>query len=125
MENFDFQIYDLETSIGRYAKALSKPMVFLRAYGWNNSTDTVKINASMDLYKEIIPLDVWTSMHTGEFNVIELDNLSDDPTTGYTIDDVMDFLEEAFPPNQASVEKEVYVFYAVYNALGQVILSNE
>ena len=100
-------------------------MVFLRAYGWNNSTDTVKINASMDLYKEIIPLDVWTSMHTGEFNVIELDNLSDDSTTGYTIDDVMDFLEEAFPPNQASVEKEVYVFYAVYNASGQVILSNE
>lgn len=124
--DFDFQIYGLEETIGKYGKLLGKPMLYLRAVGWNNSSDVTKINASRDLYKDLVPLDMWTSMDTSEFNVVELQNFKEEgDDTGYTLNDMMTFLSDNFPSSQASVEAERYVFYALFNNQGQIIASNE
>ena len=36
-----------------------------------------------------------------------------------------DFLQDTFPASQASVETEMYIYYALYNDEGQVIADNE
>ena len=115
MINTEYQIYDLETSIVRHAAAVGKPFIFIRSYGWNHSDDVEKINKSMEIYKTILPLDLYTMLFQSEWNIIELESMSD----------IMTFLEDSFPKSQSSVEKEVYIFYALYNEQGQLILSNE
>lgn len=116
MINQNYQIYDLETSIGRHVALRGVPMIYIRAYGWNNTDDVAKINESREIYKGILPLDLWTQMDQSEYNLIELESL----------DGVVDFLEDSFPESQATcTEPAQYIFYALYNELGQVIESNE
>ena len=52
----EYQLYNLEHTIGAYAKAIGKPVVYLRSYGWNHSSDVTKINASRDVYKEFLQI---------------------------------------------------------------------
>jgi hypothetical protein len=55
-------------------------------------------------------------MDLSEYNLIELESL----------DGVVDFLEDSFPESQATcTEPSQYIFYALYNELGQIIESNE
>jgi hypothetical protein len=115
MNNTEYQIYNLETFIGRYAMLSGKPLIFFRVYGWNNSTDIDAINASMTLYNEILPLDFTTLFRDSEYLVVEMDKLVE----------AQQFLLDSFPLRQTDVPKEQYIFYALYNEQGQVILSNE
>jgi len=39
--------------------------------------------------------------------------------------DIMNFLQDNFPTQQAGTPKEQYIFFALYNDEGQVILDNE
>ena len=80
-----------------------------------NVDDVEKINKSIEIYKTILPLDLYTMLFQSEWNIIELESMSD----------IMTFLEDFFPKSQTSVEKEMYIFYALYNEQGQLILSNE
>ena len=115
MDNIQYQLYDLQTFIGRYAALTGKPLVYFRVYGWNNSTDVDAINASMELYSSILPLDYTTVFKDSEHVVLELEEMGD----------IMNFLQDNFPAQQAGTPKEQYIFYALYNDEGQVILANE
>ena len=98
------------------AATKEKPIIFIRSWGWNNTTDVSAINASMDLYKSILPLDIWTSMHVSEFTFIEAEDL--------TL--AVDWCDDVFPKSQESTTNQAnYVFYAVYNTVGQLVSSNE
>jgi len=115
MNNTEYQIYDLQTFIGRYAALVGKPLIFFHVYGWNNSTDIDAINASMNLYSEILPLDFTTLFRDSEYLIVEMES----------IDEAEAFLSDNFPSRQIDVPKEEYIFYALYNDKGQVILDNE
>lgn len=115
MDNTDYQIYDLQTFIGRYALLAGKPLIYFRVYGWNNSNDVDAINASMDLYESILPIDFNILFRDSEHLIVEMDSIIE----------AEQFLLDSFPRTQADVPKEQYIFYALYNDQGQVILDNE
>ena len=113
----DYQVYDLETAIGKYAAKIQQPVLFLRTTGWNNSSDVDKINASKAIYANTIPTDMYNQLVNGEWHVTVLDEMSD----------VQQFLIDTFPASQAQVadDPEMYIYYALFNDQGQVIDSNE
>ena len=113
----NYQVYDLETAIGKYAAKIQQPVLFLRTTGWSNSSDVDKINASKAIYADTIPTDMYTQLVNGEWHVTVLDELSD----------IQQFVTDTFPESQAQVASnpEMYIFYALYNDQGQVIDSNE
>lgn len=115
MNNTEYQIYDLQTFIGRYAALAGKPLIYFRVYGWNNSTDVSAINSSIELYESILPVDFTILFKDSEYLIVEMDSLVEAET----------FLLDNFPKTQADVPKEQYIFYALYNEQGQVILDNE
>jgi len=115
MNNTEYQIYNLETFIGRYAALAGKPLIFFRVYGWNNSTDVDAINASIQLYTDILPLDFTTLFRDSEYLIVEME----------TITEAEKFLTDNFPASQEGTPKERYIFYALYNDEGQVIMDNE
>ena len=113
----NYQVYDLETAIGKYAAKIQQPVLFLRTTGWNNSSDVDKINASKAIYADTVPTDMYNQLVNGEWHVTVLDELSD----------VEQFLDDTFPTSQAQVASnpEMYIYYALFNDHGQVIDSNE
>lgn len=114
--NTDYEVFYFDNFIGRYAAAIGKPVVYFRATGWNTSTNVDAINASYDLYRDILPLDLWTALKNSEIVFMEVEDL----------DDVQNFLDNDLPESQASTATpENYIFYALYNAEGQLITSNE
>jgi len=114
--NQDYEVFYFDNFVGNYAADVGKPVVYLRSTGWNNSTDIDAINASYELYKEILPLDIWTALKQSEFVFMEVED----------IDETIQFLDNDFPESQESTTTpENYIFYALYNAEGQLIESNE
>lgn len=111
----NYECFDLSSFISEYAKKVEKPIAFIRVWGWNHSTDVEKINKSMEIYKDILPLDMYTMMHDSEFVFVQLED----------IEQTVEFFESSFPESQSKCENEMYIFYAIYNSLGQIILSNE
>ena len=113
----NYQVYDLETAVGKYAAKIQQPVLFLRTTGWNNSSDVDKINASKAIYADTIPTDMYNQLINGEWHVTVLDEMSD----------IVKFLDDTFPESQAQVvdDPEMYIYYALFNDQGQVIDSNE
>lgn len=112
----NYEIDYLTDFIGDAAQRRESAVIFLRSTGWNRSTDVDAINASMEFYKTILPLDIWTALHQSEFSFIVCDD----------IEEAMEFCEDAFPSSQTSVTTpENYIFYAVYSPNGQILVSNE
>ena len=113
----DYQVYDLETIVGKYAAKIQQPVLFIQTTGWNNSSDVDKINASKAIYADTVPTDMYNQVVNGEWHVTVLDELSD----------VEQFLDDTFPTSQAQVASnpEMYIYYALFNDQGQVIDSNE
>lgn len=110
-----YETFVLEDLIERHCIATEKPMVFFRSWGWNNTTDVDKINASMEQYKSIFPIDIFNALKDSEYVFVEADNLQE----------VIDFCVENLPKSQAECLPELYIFYCVYNHLGQSLASNE
>ena len=114
--NTNYEAYYFEDLIGKYAISKQKGIVYLRSWGWNNTSDVDAINASMSLYRSRLPLDIYTALTQSEFVFLEVDNVAE----------TMEFCEDMFPASQASTaEKAHYIFYAVYNAQGQKLADNE
>lgn len=114
--NTDYEVYYFDNFIGKYAAAIGKPVVYFRATGWNNSSDVDAINASYALYEDILPIDLWTALKNSEMVFMEVDDIIE----------VQKFLDNDFPESQeTTTTPENYIFYALYNAEGQVIASNE
>ena len=113
----DYQVYDLETIVGKYAAKIQQPVLFLQTTGWNNSSDADKINASKAIYANTIPTDMYNQMVNGEWHVTVLDELSD----------TQQFVADTFPESQAQVadDPEMYIYYVLFNDQGQAIESNE
>jgi hypothetical protein len=114
MINTDYQAKYFEEFIGDYAKIKQKAVVYLRSYGWNNSTDIDKINQSMEIYKSILPLDLFTALHQSEMIFVEIDDIKE----------AMNFFDDVLPEDQASCELEQYIHYSIYNSQGQIIANN-
>jgi len=94
---------------------LGKPVIYIRTYGWNNSSNVDKINESMEIYKNILPVDIFNTMKNTEFLFIEVDNIVE----------AEEFLSHNFPESQSNVGfPELYVHFSLCNELGQIILSN-
>jgi len=115
MNNTEYQIYDLQTFIGRYAALAGKPLIFFRVYGWNNSTDVDAINSSIELYESMLPLDFTTLFKDSEYLVVEMESILE----------AEKFLLDNFPLRQEGTPTEQYIFYTLYNDQGQVIMDNE
>lgn len=113
--NTDYEVFYFDNFIGRYAAQLGKPVVYLRSYGWNHSTNVDAINASYDLYKEILPIDWWTALKNSEYVFVEVEDLNE----------TIEFLDNYFPESQEGTQTpENYIHYSLYNAQGQIITSN-
>lgn len=100
--------------VAKYVNMLGKPIIFIRAYGWNNCKDLQKIEQSKEIYKNSLPLDIYTTMEQCEFSVIEINDL----------EEAIEFCEDNFPESSDKCESEFYVYYKVFNAQGQVVASN-
>jgi len=110
-----YDIFFLDNFIERYAKAIGKSVIYLRSYGWNNSSNVDLINQSMEFYTAILPLDIFTSLHGSEFSFVEVDD----------VNEAAEFLETNFPKSQEACSVvEYYIHYSLYNDQGQLVLSN-
>jgi hypothetical protein len=111
----EYQIFHLDNFIESYAKMLGKPVIYFRTYGWNNSSNVEKINESMEIYKDLLPLDIFDTMKNTEFLFVEVDE----------IHKAEEFLLDNFPKSQSDVGyPELYIHFSLCNELGQIILSN-
>lgn len=114
--NTPYDVYYFDNFIENYARMKGRPVVMLRSYGWNNSTDVDAINASYAVYESILPGDLWTALKKSEYVFMEVDDMQ------MTIE----FLEANLPKSQAeTTTPENYIFYSLCNAQGQIIANNE
>jgi len=110
----DYETLYLANFIEKSVELIGKPVIYLRSYGWNNSTDVEKINQSMDVYKSMLPVDMFDALHQSEFVFLVLED----------IEEAIQFCEDTFPKDQASCEKEFYIHFSIMNELGQTVYSN-
>ena len=114
MLNATYDCMYFEDLIEEHAKSNEKCVVYLRSYGWNNSDNVERINQSMEIYKNILPLDIFTALTQSEFVFVTVDNEQE----------AMSFFDDVLPESQASCDKEDYIHFAIFNSLGQKIASN-
>lgn len=115
MNTYDTFYFD--NFIERYADERGKTILYLRSTGWNASSDVDAINASYEVYKDILPNDLWTALKNSEHVFCEVDD---------DIADVQTWLGDNLPESQAScTTPENYIFYSLVNSDGQTIASNE
>lgn len=110
----DYEVLYFQNFIEESVKSLGKPAIYLRSYGWNNSTDIQKINDSMDVYRSMLPVDMFNALHNSEFVFLLLEDM----------EEAIQFCEDTFPKSQASCEKEFYIHCSIINEQGQTIYSN-
>ena len=114
--NSSYDAFYLDNFIENYAALKGKAVVYLRSTGWNASSDVDAINASQELYKDILPLDLWTLLKNSEHIFAEVDDFID----------MRNFLDSNLPDSQAgTTTPENYIFYALYNSDGQLVSTNE
>ena len=114
--NSSYDAFYLDNFIENYAVLKGKAVVYLRSTGWNASSDVDAINASQELYKDILPPDLWTLLKNSEHVFAEVDDF----------DDMLNFLESNLPSSQASTTTpENYIFYSIANSDGQIVATNE
>ena len=113
MNNYD--VFYLENFIERYVASNNKSLIYMRSTGWNKCSDVDAINASYELYKDLLPTDLWTALKNSEFVFIEVHDLVE----------AEEFLTSNFPEDQASCTRpEDYIHFTLFNAAGQTILAN-
>lgn len=104
-----------EDFIAKYAATIGKPVIYFRSHGWNNSTDVDKINQSYEFYEDILDPDVFTCLKNSEYVFVEVESIAV----------AMQYLEDDFPSSQTAVAfPELYIHYSLFNAEGQIVLSN-
>jgi len=109
--NTPYDVYFFDNFIERYALAKGKPVVLLRSYGWNHSTDVDAINASYAVYESILPTDMWTALKNSEYVFLEVEDLDD--TLLYIIFSILDFVH--FNSQTILFENIVVVFFILVN----------
>lgn len=110
----DYETLNFANFIEKSVELIGKPVIFLRSYGWNNSTDVEKINNSMDVYRSMLPIDMFNALFQSEFVFLIIEN----------IEEAIQFCEDTFPQSQAECEKEFYIHCSIINETGQTIYSN-
>lgn len=110
----DYNTLYFANFIEKSAELIGKPVIYLRSYGWNNSTNVEKINQSMEVYKAMLPLDIFTALHNSEFVFLIIED----------IQEAIQYCEDTFPKSQAECEKEFYIHCSIINEIGQTIYSN-
>lgn len=110
----EYDTLHLANFIEKSVQLIGKPVVYMRSYGWNNSTDVDKINQSMDVYKQMLPVDMFNALHDSEFVFLILED----------IEEAIQFFGDTFPKSQSECEKEYYIHFSIINEIGQTIYSN-
>jgi len=111
----DYNCLYFEDMLGKYARLIKTPIIFVRTVGWNDPNSNVeKVLESKEIYKNLLPLDVYTCITETEFSIIEIDD----------IEEAISEIGGIFPENKDSCERELYIYFAIFNAEGQLIISN-
>lgn len=111
----DYDCLYFEDMLGKYACLVKKPIIFVRTVGWNDpDSNAEKVLESKEIYKNLLPLDIYTCITETEFSVIEIDSIEE------AISEICDI----FPENKDLEGKELYIYFAIFNSQGQLILSN-
>ena len=114
--NSSYDAFYFDNFIENYAVLKGKAILYLRSTGWNASSDVDAINASQEIYKDILPDDLWNLLKNSEHVFAEVDDF----------DDMLNFLESNLPDSQESVTTpENYIFYSLANSIGQIVMTNE
>lgn len=101
--------------LGKYARLIEKPIIFVRTVGWNGpNLNEEKVLESKEIYKNLLPLDIYTCISETESSVIEIDS----------IEEAISEIGDIFPENKDSCEKESYIYFAIFNVEGQLIINN-
>lgn len=114
--NTNYDVFYFDNFIENYAALKGRAILYLRSYGWNNSTNVDAINASYSTYEDILPLDIWTALKQSEYVFLEVDD----------IQETLNFVEASFPASQATTTTpENYIYWSLVNSSGQIIANNE
>ena len=109
-----YESFQFDEIISNYAKNIEKPFVFIRASGPHSITDVELANKTFALYKDILPLEIYTVLFNSEIFFLSFDN----------IENALEFCEDYFPESQTKCSSEEYVHYSIYNPEGQLVFSN-
>lgn len=111
----DYNCLYFEDMLGKYARLIEKPIIFVRTVGWSDpDSNAENVLESKEVYKNLLPLDMYTCISETELSVIEIDN----------IDEAISEIADVFPENKDSCEKEFYIYFAIFNVEGQLVVSN-
>ena len=111
----DYNCLYFEDMLGKYARLIEKPIIFVRSIGWHNpDSNAEKVLESKEAYKVLLSLDIYTCISETEFSVIEIDD----------IEEAIEEIGNIFPENKDSCEEEFYIYFAIFNNEGQLIISN-
>ena len=110
----NYQAFQFSEMISDYAKRIEKPFVFIRASGPHSTNDVEVANKTFDLYRSILPLEIYTILFYNEIFFLSFDD----------IEQALEFCEDYFPSSQTKCSPEEYVHYSIYNKEGQLIFSN-
>lgn len=114
--NNNYDVFYFDNFLERYAALKGKDLLYLRSYGWNNTTDIEAINESYTVYQSILPADMWNALKQSEHVFVEVDDLND----------TLDFVETSFPQSQATTTTQAnYIYWCLVNKEGQIIGNNE
>jgi len=111
----DYQLFGTEDYLGileKYVQGLNRPVIIVEKVGINNSTNEEKINEAYDLYKNLLPIEVFAALKQEKiFSVLFHSNgLAED------------FARDFFPLKKT--DDEIYVKVMVFNNSGQLMYDN-
>lgn len=112
----DYQLFGTEDYFGileSYVRGLNRPVLIVEKVGINNSEDQEKIDAAYELYKQILPVEIFAALKQEKiFSVLFHSNgLAED------------FARDMFPAKKT--DDEIYVKVLYFNNNGELLYDNQ
>lgn len=95
-------------------ETIKTPTVLIRGVGPHNEADPEKSKAAFEVYKNILPTEVYTAFSQDEFITVSFN----------AVEEALDFCDDNFPVNKDKCPPEQYVQVWVYNESGELLFSN-
>jgi hypothetical protein len=111
----NYDAMEFSEFIESYISLAKTPLVFIRVTGPQSLNDADKANEVFNLYKQILDLEMYNLIFNNEFIFVKFE----------TVEEAIQYCEDHFPESQSTCPPEQFIYYAVYNSEGQVIVSND
>lgn len=95
-------------------ETIKTPTVLIRGVGPHNEVDSEKSKAAFELYKNMLPDEVYVAFSQDEFITVSFN----------TSEEAIDFCEDNFPVNKDKCPSSQYVQVWAYNESGELLYSN-